>query len=228
MDTLTSDVVFRPTSLIIPTALISIGVIGLESHTLMDINAETREEVLEHIDNRLTIDDIGQYLPGLAVYGLNAAGIHGRNNFRDRSIILATSYLLMSSSVLVIKATSNEQRPDGTSYNSFPSGHTATAFMGAEFLYQEFKDRSPLYGIAGYAVAAGVGAFRVRNNRHWATDVIAGAGIGILSTKIAYWFYPWMRSHLFPKAKHPDSQTETLILPYYDGASGGFVWTMGF
>ena len=35
------------------------------------------------------------------------------------------------------------------------------------------------------------------NNRHWLTDVAAGAGIGILSTKIAYWLYPFLNSKLF-------------------------------
>jgi membrane-associated phospholipid phosphatase len=89
------------------------------------------------------------------------------------------------------------ERPDGSSNNSFPSGHTANAFMGAEFLYQEYKDVSPWYGIAGYVVATGTGLFRMYNNRHWFSDVVAGAGFGILSTKVAYWIYPWMKEKIF-------------------------------
>jgi hypothetical protein len=70
-----------------------------------------------------------------------------------------------------------------------PSGHTATAFAGAEFLGKnikmfqfgtEFQD----------VVATGTGFFRMYNDRHWLTDVAAGAGIGILCTKTAYWLYP--------------------------------------
>lgn len=49
------------------------------------------------------------------------------------------------------------------------------------------------HGISGYALAAGIGAFRVYNNKHWAGDVIFGAGLGILYTKPAY--------HIYPKAK---------------------------
>ncbi len=75
-----------------------------------------------------------------AVYGLNLAGIKGKNNFRDRTMILATSYLIMGLTVESLKSITRVERPDGSSRNSFPSGHTATAFMGAEFLWQEYKD----------------------------------------------------------------------------------------
>ena len=89
----------------------------------------------------------------------------------------------MGGTVNILKQTGNIERPDGTSKNSFSSGHTATAFMGAEFLYQEYKDISDWHDITGYIVATGTGMFRMYNNRHWLTDVAAGAGIGILSTK---------------------------------------------
>jgi hypothetical protein len=50
---------------------------------------------------------------------------------------------------------------------------------------QEYKDVSIWYGISGYVVATGTGFFRMYNDRHWLTDVAAGAGIGILCTKTA-------------------------------------------
>jgi membrane-associated phospholipid phosphatase len=56
--------------------------------------------------------------------------------------------------------------------------------------WQEYKDVSIWYGISGYVVATGTGFFRMYNDRHWLTDVAAGAGIGILCTKTAYWLYP--------------------------------------
>jgi membrane-associated phospholipid phosphatase len=63
----------------------------------------------------------------------------------------------MSGSVLGLKSLAKVERPDGSANNSFPSGHTATAFCGAEFLWQEYKDVNILYGISGYVVAAGTG-----------------------------------------------------------------------
>jgi membrane-associated phospholipid phosphatase len=52
-----------------------------------------------------------------------------------------------------------------------------------------YKDVSIWYGISGYIIASGTGVLRIYNNRHWLTDVAAGAGM-ILCTKTAYWLYP--------------------------------------
>lgn len=218
-DTLKSsqDLKFKPASVILPSALITFGVVGMESHFIKNLNSEVREELTEHIDERVTIDDFSQYAPFVSVYALNLAGIKGKNNFRDRTTILATAYLLMGTSVNILKNSTNNLRPDGSSRNSFPSGHTATAFMGAEFLYQEYKDVSVWYGIAGYTVAAGTGFFRMYNNRHWLTDVAAGAGIGIFSTKIAYWVHPFIRKTLFKDNENIGG----CILPYYNGEQMG-------
>ena len=69
--------------------------------------------------------------------------------------------------------------------------------MGAEMLYQEYKDVSPWIGNSGYAMAALTGFLRVYNNRHYLNDVVAGACIGILCTKLGYWLQP----KLFKKKK---------------------------
>jgi len=68
-------------------------------------------------------------------------------------------------------------------------------------LWQEYKDVNIWYGISGYVVATGTGLFRMYNNRHWLSDVIMGAGIGILSTKVAYWAYPFVNKLLFCSKK---------------------------
>ncbi len=215
---------FKPKSLITPTVLIGYGVIGLESHTLKNINNSTSSELREHIDNQFTIDDISQYTPFLTVYGLNALGIKGKNNFKDRTIILGTAYLIMGSTVNILKSTGNVERPDGSSTNSFPSGHTATAFMGAEFLYQEYRDVSVWYGISGYLIATGTGFFRMYNDRHWLTDVAAGAGIGILSTKIAYWLHPILKKTIFKEKE----KLNGVVMPYYNGENFGLGMSMTF
>lgn len=203
--------------LIIPTVLIAYGVIGIESDYIKNFNAEIKEEVTENIDRKITIDDFTQFLPAVSVYGLTAMGIKGKNNFKDRTLILTTSYLLVAATTLPLKSITKVQRPDGSSFNSFPSGHTATAFAGAEFLWQEYKDVSVWYGISGYIVASGTGFFRMYNNRHWLTDVAAGAGIGILCTKTAYWLYPKMQKLFLKK----DTKAALLVAPFYDGSHMG-------
>jgi membrane-associated phospholipid phosphatase len=123
----------------------------------------------------------------------------------------------MSGSVLGLKSLAKVERPDGSANNSFPSGHTATAFCGAEFLWQEYKDVNILYGISGYVVAAGTGFFRMYNNRHWLSDVVMGAGIGIISTKMAYWMYPYVQ-RIFLKS---EKRVSTIIAPFYTGKQMG-------
>lgn len=209
---------FKFKQLIIPTVLIGYGVIGIESDQLKLFNTEIKEEINEDIDEKITIDDFSQYVPAVSVYGLNALGIKGKHNLKDRTIILGTSYLLMSASVLSLKSITKVERPDGSGFNSFPSGHTATAFAGAEFLWQEYKDVSVWSGISGYIVAVGTGAFRIYNDKHWLTDVAAGAGIGILSTKVAYWINPWIQDKIF-KSKEKNSMST--IAPFYNGKQFG-------
>lgn len=216
---------FKPKQLIIPSVLITYGFIGIESDWVKAINKEISEEVTENIDKKITIDDFSQYAPAVSVYTLGAFGIKGKNNLKDKSIILATSFLIMSITVTGLKSIAKIERPDGSSNNSFPSGHTANAFMGAEFLYQEYKDTSVWYGVSGYVVAAATGAFRMYNNRHWLTDVVSGAGIGIISAKAGYWLFPVVNK-LFTSSIHPEKKSA--FIPYYNGKEVGFGFVTSF
>lgn len=222
----TEDLKFRYSALIIPVALIGYGAVGLGSDGLKNWNIVVRRSLSADINNRVSIDNYMQYAPFLSVYGLNAIGIKGKNNFKGRTVVLATAYLIMGVTVKGLKLATKVKRPDGNSDNSFPSGHTATAFMGAEFLRQEYKDVSPWYGIAGYVVATGIGFLRVYNNKHWLTDVAAGAGIGMLSTKAAYWMHPFVDRKLFEKNKK--HQTTTIVCPYYSKEQAGFAMLLNF
>lgn len=210
---------FRPLQLAVPAALIGVGVIGLESDWLKYQNNEIRDELQENIDRRLTVDDFSQYAPAAAIYGLNLFGVKGRHDVADQTIILGTAYALMGLTVGSVKTLTKVERPDGSARNSFPSGHTATAFVGAEMLRREYWDVSPWIGIAGYAVAAGTGFFRMYNNRHWLTDVIAGAGIGILSVETAYWLYPTVTRALFPKRYRSNVSLSPFASPQGKGLS---------
>ncbi|MEZ4803166.1 MAG: phosphatase PAP2 family protein [Gelidibacter sp.] len=231
-DTLFSDPTeFKLKQVILPASLITIGIIGLESHTLKDISSGINEERDEHIDEQLTIDDFAQYSQIATVYALNAFGIQGERNFSDRTLVIGTAHFIMSSSVFIIKSTSNVQRPDGSSFNSFPSGHTATAFMGAEFLWQEYKGKSLWYGISGYTIAALTGAFRIYNDRHWLNDVVEGAGIGIMSTKIAYWLLPVIKNMFTKTSKEnleKSSAFSSIILPLVGNNSYGIAFKASF
>lgn len=133
------------------------------------------------------IDDYTQFFGPAAVVGLKLAGVEGRSDWPRLLASAGMGYGIMALFVNTIKHTAKEMRPDGTSANSWPSGHTATAFVGATLLHKEYGlTRSPWYSVAGYGVATATGVMRVLNNRHWISDVLSGAGLGILSGELGY------------------------------------------
>ena len=132
-------------------------------------------------------DNYMQFLPIAAVFILDAghSGREGKKSlWLDHAVLLAGSQLVMSAIVYPVKELSNVERPNGRNDKSFPSGHTAQAFMAATFLHRTYGQRSIWYSVAGYSVAAATGAFRILNNAHWLTDVLAGAAVGILSVNL--------------------------------------------
>ena len=207
----------KPLQVLIPSTLITFGFVGLESDWLISRNNEIREELQEHKRKKMTIDNFTQYAPLATTYALRLCGLKGKHGYADLTIIAGTAYALMGISVNIMKRTTKVERPDGSTRNSFPSGHTATAFAGAELLRKEYWDVSPWIGVAGYTVAIGTGFFRMYNNRHWLTDVIAGAGIGILSTEAAYWLYPAISKTFFRKRY----RLNTYLTPYLSSESKG-------
>ena len=208
---------FPVKSCLIPATLIGYGVLTLHDNELLHFNREIKEEVWsEHVHKRINFDNYLQWSPAVAVYGLNLLGIKGKNKLFDQSMLYVLSNMIMNSTVFPLKKFSKVLRPDGSSYTSFPSGHTAEAFLAAEFLRQEYKDVSPWYGVAGYAAAITTGYLRLYNNKHWINDVIAGAGFGILSTKCAYWLYPKIKK-LFDGKK----ESTTLLSPFYQAGGAG-------
>ena len=136
---------------------------------------------------RHTYDNYSQYLPLAAMFGMKAAGVKSRDSWGRMLVSDAFSAAIMAGVVESIKRTAKEERPDGTDNRSFPSGHTATAFMTATMLTKEYGHLNPWIGIGAYSVAAGTGAMRVANNKHWVSDVLTGAGIGIIATEVGYY-----------------------------------------
>ena len=133
------------------------------------------------------IDDYTQFFGPAAVVGLKFGGYEGRSDWPRLLASAGMSYGLMALFVNTIKYTAKEMRPDGSTANSWPSGHTATAFVGATLLHKEYGlTRSPWWSVAGYGVATATGVMRVLNNRHWISDVLSGAGLGILSGELGY------------------------------------------
>jgi membrane-associated phospholipid phosphatase len=179
---------------IAPALLISAG-------TALHFSTSAKENFQDWVQDNFaysgSIDDYIQYAPVVAVYGLNAFGVKGKNNFGNRTALALKSFLLNDLIVSGLKRWTNETRPNGTPH-SFPSGHTSFAFAMAQFMHHEYGDLSVWYSIGAYSCATAVGVMRVAKNAHWISDVVAGAGIGILSTELVYLthLYKWDCAHI--------------------------------
>lgn len=133
------------------------------------------------------IDNYTQYVPLALTIGLHLGGYEGRSDWPRFWASSAMSAAIMAGLVNGIKYTAKEMRPDGSSRNAWPSGHTATAFMAATILHKEYGlTRSRWFSLGAYTLATATGVMRVLNNRHWVSDVLSGAGIGILSVELGY------------------------------------------
>lgn len=191
-------VFFRPkpvtaTSFILPAGLITTGALGISGEFIIS-DPEIKEERDEHFTTFYTsLDNYLQFAPIAAGYGM-LIGNKEHSFWKYTEKVLITE-VIATGTVQATKRITNVKRPDGTPY-SFPSGHTAQAFAGAVLFSDEFAQHKAWLSAAAYTSAVATGVLRVINNRHWASDVIAGAGFGILSAKVSEWIVePYYRKH---------------------------------
>ncbi len=202
---------FKLRQLALPGALIAVGAAGVSMH-FHNIKNSLRDEVAKWRGGHyLRFDDHIQYLPFVGYLGLGLVGVPCKHRFLERFVVGATAYMALGVMVNGIKYSVKEPRPDSGARNSFPSGHTATVFMGAELIRLEYGTG---IAIGAYTIAVGVGFLRIYNDRHWLNDVLAGAGIGILSARIGYWMLP-----LYQKWFHWDKKKAVALMPSYDPAT---------
>ncbi len=172
-------------SYIIPAVFVTYGLSSFNDNGLPSSMAvrNYRNENYGNFEN--SADDYIVYAPGLLMLGLDLFHVKSSSNFANQVALTGKSVILSLAVVNILKYSTQVMRPDNTSENSFPSGHTAFAFTLAEVLHQEFKDK-PLVYITGYTIATTAGVMRILNNRHWFSDVMVGAGIGMAATKLVY------------------------------------------
>lgn len=194
-DSIASCEKFSARQLIVPGSLIAVGAVGVAWPQFPKWVNGRFDTFRGH---RLTFDDWVQYAPAVAYAGLGAIpGINSRLDFKERVLAEATTYVFVAALTKGIKYCVNERRPMGGE-GSFPSGHAAKAFAGAELIRMSY----PAGVAAGaYVAATGVAFMRLYNNRHWINDLVAGAGVGILSARAAMWMMPLYRKwfHLSPR-----------------------------
>lgn len=206
--------------MVVPTALILGGSIMSGNNFEKQFQRDIRSRVGE--DYEFKFGDYARYAPIVQMYAADAFGVKSRNHWFDQTKNLAMAIVISDFITFRLKKWIPKKRP-GLVTESFPSAHTSFAFTNAGILYQEFKDTSPLLAYSGFGIATATGAFRVINNTHWISDVIVGAGIGILVTELIYLFDPIIKWNPFLKEEKSFS-----FIPRFDGDHYGFYLTVNF
>ena len=149
------------------------------------------------------------------------AGVESRDDRINTLLIIAKGEAIMLASTFAVKYLVHETRPNGADNLSFPSGHTAQAFLAASIVHTEFRDKSQWYGVGAYTIATSVAALRMINDKHWQSDVVAGAGFGILSAHFAYLTH---RNRWGRKPHHLDGTSFTPTWLPGGGMGLGLTW----
>ena len=169
-------------------ALIGAGIYTIQDNGFYSSH-DARDARHQHLPNFSTkVDDYLFFLPVAYMYGFNAFSSQNRHDIRRQTGLLLASGALTSALVWPTKKLTDIDRPNGDP-TAFPSGHTAYAFTIATIVDKEFRHKSPWISVGSYTIASATGVLRVLNNEHWMADVLAGAGVGILSVNTVYWLH---------------------------------------
>ncbi len=134
--------------------------------------------------------------------GINSFYIDDKEGEKE----LLTSYGATMATTMLLKYTVREKRPDTNEHDSFPSGHTASAFAGASYMHQRYGWK---YAIVPYLAATYTGYSRIHANRHHTQDVLAGATLAVLSS----WYFTTPYKNCTLQVRNA-SDKNSLVLSY--------------
>lgn len=170
----------------IPAVLITYGSLHANNRGFYT-NSDANYDIHQFFPTfRTRADDILLVAPYLELGAVLLAGVESRDDRLNIGLVVLKSEDIMLASTFAVKYLVAEERPDKSDKLSFPSGHTAQAFLAASIVHTELREKSQWYGVGAYTIATGVAALRMLNDKHWESDVFAGAGFGILSAHLAY------------------------------------------
>ena len=202
---------------IVPAVLIGYGISTINGNGFYS-SYQAKSDLRQAFPNfRTRVDDFLIFAPYLELGGALLAGVESQNDRLNLGLLILKGELIMTATTFATKYLVHNERPDGSDNLSFPSGHTAHAFLAASIVHTEFRDKSQWYGIGAYTIATGVGALRMLNNKHWESDVVAGAGFGILSAHLAY------LSHRNRWGRKPRLLDGATVSPFYLPGGAGLV-----
>lgn len=176
-------------SFIAPAALLGGGsAIKIFAHDSFDAAVRETVQGIRPEGRAIAADEYLRFLP-FAMGAALAFAVPDAGWGRRGELLLQTGTALVCTAALTkgLKLIVDSPRPDASDSNSFPSGHCALAFAGAELVRIQ---HGWAWGSAAYVCAIAVAGMRLYNDAHWFSDVLAGAGTGILCAQLSRLILP--------------------------------------
>ena len=180
----------KPGAVILPAAFLVYGCLKPGVHSIANLDDNIMAQVKKnHAGFHDHSADYIMWSPTAAIYLMDAFNVNTRHTFKEHLILDAGSIIITGGAGLLMRKISGNIDVYNKQGTKFPSGHTANAFRGAEILHQELKYSHPFLSYSGYVIGVAVGALRIYNKDHLLSEVLAGAGLGMLSSKLTYWIF---------------------------------------
>lgn len=205
---------------IVPLSLLATGILLSDSSFEKSLQNTTQDWLGN--DFKSSIDDYTRFVPIVQMYAADVAGVKAKHHWFDQTKNATVSIVLTDIITNLLKKNIYKMRPNNFNEKSFPSGHTSLAFTSGTILYEEFKDTNTLLAYSGYGFSALTGGLRMANNKHYLSDVLAGAGLGILITKLVYEFDYLFAWNPFLKSK------DVSLQPVYNEGNVGLYFSKTF
>lgn len=206
LDTITKTRKLSYKSFIFPALLTAGGIVMINSDLSNTI--QDQSNIFFGQDFKTGTDNFLPFVPIAQIYMGPLLGFKPKDNVRNRTIDIVVANSITFAVVGVTKNLVRHERPDYSNNFSFPSGHTAISFTTAALLYHQYRDSNLWYASSGFLFATATGILRIANNKHFAADVITGAGIGLASGLLVSYYNPFRAIKLGKNKK-----TSALVYP---------------
>ena len=155
-------------------------------------NEPLKQQVQTWQDTGVTekVDDWGRYAPIPFIFLLDRVGMAARSPLPLRIATFTTAYILGDAITYRTKNATKVERPIANGHYGFPSQHTNQAFLASMMLHHEYigSKGGGAVSAAGMFCAGGVGYLRYARDKHWSSDVLVGAAVGMMSVNMVYMF----------------------------------------
>ena len=169
-------------SFIVPGVLMASGILLNHHDRKRDAHTFIRENLGT---TRTVLDDYMQHIPLFSLILSDLISKKEKDVVKAHLSHFVVAQMVTISGTYILKWSVNARRPSGGP-RSFPSGHTAYAFTGATYLFHVLRDDHPFWAHMSFVPAIATGMLRISNNRHWPSDVLFGAGLGMLVPTLFY------------------------------------------